>query len=30
MNNGSSMHVLERFGELIDNESNVNVLEYAL
>lgn len=30
MNNGSSMHVLERFGELIDNESNVDVLEYAL
>lgn len=24
------MHVLERFGELIDNESNVYVLEYAL
>ena len=30
MYDGPTVHVLERLGKLVDNESNVYILEYAL
>lgn len=30
MDDGSRVQILERFGELVDDEANVHVLEYSL